>query len=1530
MHPRTGQPCSPEPQGLYDGRHEHDACGVAFVADLSGTPAHGVVVQALTALRNLDHRGASGAEPDSGDGAGILLQVPDAFLRAVCDFELPPAGAYAVGTGFLPHEAEEAAKARAGIERIAAEEGLRVLGWRDVPTDPTSLGRTAATCMPSFAQVLVAASGPRLRGVALDRRAFCLRKRVEHELDVYFPSLSCRTLGYKGMLTPEQLDVFYPELRDERLASALAVVHSRFSTNTFPSWPLAHPYRLIAHNGEINTVKGNRNWMRAREALLDSELFAAPSGAASSAGDDDGPGGLQRLFPICDPTGSDSASFDEVLELLHLGGRSLPHAVLMMIPEAWENHVEMDDARRAFYEFHSTVMEPWDGPACVVFTDGHQVGAVLDRNGLRPGRYWVTGDGLVVLASEVGVLELDPATVVRKGRLQPGRMFLADLDEHRIVEDYEIKSRLAAEHPYGEWLHAGLLSLDRLPDREHVVHTHASVTRRQQVFGYTDEELRVLITPMARTGAEPIGSMGTDTPVAVLSERPRLLFDYFSQLFAQVTNPPLDAIREELVTSLAGSIGPEGNLLAPGPASCRQVVLPFPVIDNDELGKLIHINRDGDLPGFGAHVVSGLYPVDGAGAGLGRRLDEICAEVSEAIARGAHVLVLSDRHATPELAPIPSLLLTAAVHHHLVREKTRTKVGLVVEAGDVREVHHVALLIGYGAAAVNPYLAMESAEDLARAGVFLTGVEPGDAVRNLVKALGKGVLKVMSKMGVSTVASYTGAQIFEALGLSEELVDRYFTGTSSKLGGIGLDVVAGEVARRHARAYPTDGVPQSHRRLAVGGEYQWRRDGEEHLFDPETVFRLQHATRTGQYEVFKSYTGRVDEQSRRLMTLRGMFGFRAGAREPVPLDEVEPVESIVRRFSTGAMSYGSISQEAHETLAIAMNRLGAKSNTGEGGEDPDRLRDPERRSAIKQVASGRFGVTSDYLTHATDLQIKMAQGAKPGEGGQLPGPKVYPWIATTRFSTPGVGLISPPPHHDIYSIEDLKQLIHDLKNANPAARVHVKLVAEVGVGTVAAGVAKAHADVVLISGHDGGTGAAPLTSLKHAGGPWELGLAETQQTLLLNGLRDRIVVQTDGQLKTGRDVVVAALLGAEEYGFATAPLVVSGCVMMRVCHLDTCPVGVATQNPELRRRFDGRPEFVVRFFEYVAEEVREHLAVLGFRSLDEAIGRADALDVRPAVEHWKAQGLDLTPVLHVPDLPEGAPRRCTTLQDHGLDRALDNDLIRLCEDALVRAEPVRAQVTIRNVNRTVGTMLGNEITRRYGPDGLPDGTIDLTLTGSAGQSFGAFVPRGVTLRLEGDANDYLAKGLSGGRVVLRPPRTAPFAAEEQIVAGNVIAYGATAGEVFVRGQVGERFCVRNSGATAVVEGTGDHGCEYMTGGTVVVLGPTGRNFAAGMSGGVAYLLDVDARRVNTEMVRVGPVPDEAVDGLRGLVARHAEETGSPVAEALLAGWDAAVARFTQVLPKDFERVLAARTRAEEAGLDEHETAAAMMEAAANG
>ncbi|MEU0716145.1 glutamate synthase large subunit [Streptomyces lavendulocolor] len=1508
----------PAPQGMYDPRNEHDACGVGFVATLTGVASHALVEQALTVLRNLEHRGATGSEPDSGDGAGILFQVPDAFLREVTDFELPAAGEYAVGIAFLP--ADGSAQAVSRIETIAAEESLTVLGWRDVPVAPELLGATARSTMPAFRQLFVSDGGTST-GIDLDRKAFVLRKRAEREAGVYFPSLSARTIVYKGMLTTGQLEPFFPDLSDRRCATAVALVHSRFSTNTFPSWPLAHPYRFVAHNGEINTVKGNRNWMRARESQLVSDLFGAEK--------------LDRIFPVCTPDASDSASFDEVLELLHLGGRSLPHSVLMMVPEAWENHDSMDPARRAFYQYHSTMMEPWDGPACVTFTDGVQVGAVLDRNGLRPGRYWVTDEGLVVLSSEVGVLDIDPAKVVRKGRLQPGKMFLVDTAEHRIIEDDEIKAALAAEHPYQEWLESGIIELEDLPEREHIVHTHASVTRRQQTFGYTEEELRVILAPMARTGGEPLGSMGTDSPIAALSERPRLLFDYFTQLFAQVTNPPLDAIREELVTSLHSSLGPQGNLLEPTAASCRSVTLPFPVIDNDELAKLIHINADGDMPGMTAATLSGLYRVSGGGDALAARIEEICAEADAAIEGGARLIVLSDRHSDAEHAPIPSLLLTSAVHHHLIRTKQRTQVGLLVEAGDVREVHHVALLIGYGAAAVNPYLAMESVEDLVRAGTFVEGLEPEQAIRNLIYALGKGVLKVMSKMGISTVASYRGAQVFEAVGLDEAFVEKYFNGTATKIGGAGLDVVAKEVAARHAKAYPASGVPSAHRALEIGGEYQWRREGEPHLFDPETVFRLQHATRSGRYDIFKKYTDRVNEQSERLMTLRGLFGFKSD-RPSIPVDEVEPASEIVKRFSTGAMSYGSISQEAHETLAIAMNQLGGKSNTGEGGEDPERLYDPARRSSIKQVASGRFGVTSEYLVNADDIQIKMAQGAKPGEGGQLPGHKVYPWVARTRHSTPGVGLISPPPHHDIYSIEDLAQLIHDLKNANPAARIHVKLVSEVGVGTVAAGVSKAHADVVLISGHDGGTGASPLTSLKHAGGPWELGLAETQQTLLLNGLRDRIVVQTDGQLKTGRDVVIAALLGAEEFGFATAPLVVSGCVMMRVCHLDTCPVGIATQNPVLRDRFSGKAEYIVNFFRFIAEEVRELLAELGFRTLEEAVGHAELLDTERAVTHWKAQGLDLEPLFYVPELPEGAVRHALVEQDHGLEKALDNQLIQLAAEALgassaEEARPVRAQVAIRNINRTVGTMLGHEVTKKFGGAGLPDDTIDITFTGSAGQSFGAFVPRGITLRLEGDANDYVGKGLSGGRVIVRPDRGADHLAEYSTIAGNTIAYGATGGEIFLRGRTGERFCVRNSGALVVSEGVGDHGCEYMTGGHAVVLGETGRNFAAGMSGGVAYVVDLDPDNVNSGNLGAVEALDETDKvWLHDVVRRHHEETGSTVAEKLLADWDTAVARFSKIIPTTYKAVLAAKDAAELAGLSEQETTEKMMEAATNG
>jgi glutamate synthase (NADPH/NADH) large chain len=1499
------------------------------VAELRRGPSHAVVDLGLTALENLAHRGAFGSDAETGDGAGILVQMPDGLFRAVAaelGIDLPALGRYGSGLAFCPRDPGEASTARAVFESLAAEEGLCVLGWRDLPVRLEVAGSGARQVAPSFAQVFVGwsdgsavpdeAAIPDEAGsavLALERRLFVLRKRAEHAGDgLYFPSLSARTFVYKGMLATDQLRGFFADLGDERLESAIALVHSRFSTNTFPAWPLAHPYRLVAHNGEINTLKGNRNWMRTRESLLSTDLIE---------------GDLGRIFPIITPGASDSASLDEVLELLHLGGRSLPHAVLMMIPEAWENHQELDEARRAFYEYHSCLMEPWDGPAAVAFSDGSVVGAVLDRNGLRPARYWVTDEGLVVLASEVGVLDLDPAHVIERGRLKPGRMFLVDTVAGRIVDDNEVKSSLAAELPYREWLDEGLVQIHDLPPRRMLTPQHASIVRHQRLFGVTAEDLRTLLAPMATAGAEPIGSMGTDTPIAVLSERPRLLYDYFSQLFAQVTNPPLDAIREELVTSLQSTFGPEANLLEPGAANCRQIVLHHPVLDNDELAKLLYVGEDGGVEGFSAFAVDGLWAVADGGAGLEAAITRVCAQVSEAIALGVNIVVLSDRHASAELAPIPSLLLTAAVHNHLVREKERTRVGLVVESGEAREVHHLALLIGYGAAAVNPYLAFDSIAEMVREGA-ITGVTERQALHNYVKAGSKGVLKVMSKMGISTIASYTGAQVFEAVGLSEAFVARHFTGTSSRLGGIDADEIAAEVAERHAAAFGERASVPGNLEIEVGGEYQWRRDGEYHLFNPRTVHKLQHSTRARRYDVFKEYTALVDSQSERLATLRGLLSFREEGREPVPIEEVEPVSEIVRRFATGAMSYGSISAEAHETLAVAMNRIGARSNTGEGGEDPERyVPDPNgdsRRSAVKQVASGRFGVTSEYLVNADDLQIKIAQGAKPGEGGQLPGHKVYPWIARTRFSTPGVGLISPPPHHDIYSIEDIAQLIYDLKNANPQARVHVKLVAEVGVGTVAAGVAKAHADVVLISGHDGGTGAAPLTSLKHAGVPWELGLADTQQTLVRNGLRDRIVVQVDGQIKTGRDVVMAALLGAEEFGFATAPLVVSGCVMMRVCHLDTCPVGIATQNPELRKRFTGRPEFVETFFEYIATEVREILASLGFRSLAEAVGHVEYLDTTKAVDHyWKAHRLDLGSILYAPAAPAGeaadgtpAALRCTRAQDHGLAQALDHQLIAASMGAIETGEPVRSSFRVRNVHRSVGTMLGYEVTRRHGGAGLPDGTIDIALTGSAGQSFGAFVPRGITLRLVGDANDYFGKGLSGGHLVLRPHATSPSPAEHQVIAGNVVLYGATAGEAFIRGQVGERFCVRNSGATAVVEGVGDHACEYMTGGTVLVLGATGRNFAAGMSGGIAYVYDPERlldRRCNPDMVSLDELDAEDLRLVSDLLGRHVLLTGSALAERLLADGPAALALVRKVMPLDYRRVLEATRLAIETG-----------------
>jgi len=1497
-----------------------------MVVDMHGRRSRDIVDKAITALLNLEHRGAAGAEPNSGDGAGIMIGVPDGFLRAVVDFELPAEGSYATGIAFLPQSSRDAAAACQAFEAIVAAEGLTLLGWRDVPTDDSSLGALARDAMPTFRQPFIGGA----TGMELERRAYVVRKRAEHELGtkgpgqdgpgretVYFPSLSGRTFIYKGMLTTPQLKAFYLDLQDERVISALGIVHSRFSTNTFPSWPLAHPFRRIAHNGEINTVTGNENWMRAREALIDTDVFGAD---------------VEKIFPVCTPGASDSARFDEVLELLHLGGRSLPHAVLMMIPEAWERNESLAPDRRAFYAYHSALMEPWDGPASVCFSDGTVVGAVLDRNGLRPSRIWVTQDGLVVMASESGILDLDPATVIQRLRLQPGRMFLVDTAQGRIIADEEIKAELAAEHPYRQWLATEQFHLDDLPQGPYIRMPHHRVVLRQQAFGYTYEELSMLVAPMARAGLEALGSMGTDTPIAVLSARPRMLFDYFQQLFAQVTNPPLDAIREEVVTSLQATVGPESDLLNPTPQSCHQILLPHPILRNHELAKLVNLDPDdevnGHRHGMRSAVIRCLYPVAEDGDGLHRALDGIRAAASAAIADGARILILSDRESNEVSAPIPTLLAVAAVHHHLVRERTRTQVGLVVEAGDAREVHHMAMLIAFGAAAINPYMAFESISDMIDRGV-IQDMDREKAVSNYIKAAGKGVLKVMSKMGISTVASYTGAQLFQAIGISQTVLDEYFTGLRCPLGGIGLDDIAADVATRHRLAYLDRPDERAHRELEVGGEYQWRREGEFHLFNPETVFKLQHSTRTGQYSIFKEYTALIDDQSQKMSSLRGLLKFKAGVRPPVPIEDVESAAEIVKRFSTGAMSYGSISPEAHETLAIAMNRLGARSNSGEGGEAVSRFTHDAngdwRRSAIKQVASGRFGVTSHYLTNCTDIQIKMAQGAKPGEGGQLPAHKVYPSVAEVRHSTPGVGLISPPPHHDIYSIEDLAQLIHDLKNANPAARIHVKLVSENGVGTIAAGVSKAHADVVLISGHDGGTGATPLTSMKHAGAPWELGLAETQQTLLLNGLRDRIVVQVDGQLKTGRDVVIAALLGAEEFGFATAPLVVSGCIMMRVCHLDTCPVGVATQNPVLREKFAGKPEFVENFFMFIAEEVRELMAELGFRTVNEMVGQVNALDATKAASHWKAHNLNLSPVLHEADSAfMNQDLYCSSRQDHGLGKALDQQLIARCREALDSETPVRFGMKITNTNRTVGTMLGHEVTKAHGAQGLPDGTIDITFDGSAGNSFGAFVPRGITLRVHGDANDYVGKGLSGGRIVLRPADNAPtgYIAEDNIIGGNVILFGATSGQAFLRGTVGERFAVRNSGAHAVVEGVGDHGCEYMTGGKVVILGPTGRNFAAGMSGGVAFVYDPDGllpHNLNPEMVDLDEFGDGDIEWLYDILMVHRDLTDSAVAQRILADWPRQAGDFVKVMPRDYKRVLAAIAEAERTGADVDET-----------
>ena len=1464
---------------LYDPSFEHDACGVGMVADLSASPSHQTINDALTILENLEHRGATGADVDSGDGAGVLMQMPDAFIRSIFH-DVPEAGRYGVAHWMVPSAADDD-EVRRTIDAGLARVGLRSAGWRPVPVDSSLLGPTSASSEPRFAMELIVADD----GVDLEPALFCARKVIEHSSDLYAASCSAHVLIYKGMLSAPQLRNYFTDLRDERLASAIAVVHSRFSTNTLPRWELAQPFRYIAHNGEINTVRGNRNWITARESTLRSDAL---------------PLEVAELAPIVTEHMSDSASFDEVVELLVQSGRSLPHAILMMIPEAWERSTAMDAGRRDFYRYHAALMEPWDGPASVTFCDGRIVGAVLDRNGLRPARYWVTKDRRVIFASEVGVLPIDPANIERKGRLQPGRIFLVDVAAGRIVDDDELKGNLARRAPYGDWLSAQQVSLDQIEDQAMLTPSHATILRQQKSFGYSEEDLRLIVRHMARVGEEPIGSMGTDTALPALSSQPHSLFDFFSQLFAQVTNPPLDAIREELVTSTRVGLGGEENLLDESPEHCHQIVLASPVLSVEDLAKLRYIDESTRVRGFHTAAVDGLFAASGEtspGERLAAALREICDDVVNSVRTGVNIVILSDRNASEELAAIPSLLLTSAVHHRLVDEHLRTNAALVLEAGDVREVHHVALLLGFGASAVCPYLAYETIDSLVAEGE-LNETSARAARYQYAKALTKGIVKTMSKMGVSTVASYVGSQLFETVGISQSLLDAYFPGMRSRLGGVNLEHVAGTVLTWHADAFASTAPVHLRNR----GEYQWRREGELHLFNPRTVQKLQHATREGRYDIFKEYTSLVDNQAGGEVTLRGLLRLKKSAT-PIPLDEVESAASIIKRFSTGAMSYGSISAEAHETLAVAMNRLGGKSNTGEGGEDEERFdtSDPlnNRRSAIKQVASGRFGVTSRYLVNADDIQIKMAQGAKPGEGGQLPGSKVYPWIAATRHSTPGVGLISPPPHHDIYSIEDLAQLIYDLKNANDQARIHVKLVSEQGVGTIAAGVAKAHADVILISGHDGGTGAAPLTSLKHAGTPWEIGLAETHQTLAANGLRNRVVVQVDGQLKTGRDVVIAALLGAEEFGFATAPLVVSGCVMMRVCHLDTCPVGIATQNPVLRERFTGKPEFVENFFEFIADEVREYLSMMGARTLDEVIGDTSRLEVEATGQ--MNSDLDLRPLLAAvaPD-----QRRQSAKQAHGLDAALDWTFLDEAVSAARQRRRLRIARDIENVHRAVGTLTGSAITRALGAETLEDDTIEIDLTGSAGQSLGAFIPKGVTLRLRGDANDYLGKGLSGGRIVVASPRASTFVAAENVIAGNVVGYGATSGEIFIAGVVGERCAVRNSGATVVVEGTGDHACEYMTGGVVAILGGVGRNLAAGMSGGTLFLYDPHGEVYNHlsgGVYEVDPLEADDDAHLVALLTRYRGETESVAATRILKDWRRSRMDFVRVETSEYQK-----------------------------
>ena len=1519
------QAVAPPKQGLYDPRFEHDACGVGFVVNIKGKKSHTIVQQALQVLRNLQLRGAWGSEAHTGDGAGVLMQVPHAFLEEACrevKIALPGPGEYGVGMVFLPSHPAERYKCEVLFEEIVVTEGLRLLGWRTVPTEHSSLGQTAIASEPIVRQVFIARPDGLADDLAFERKLYVIRKLARRGIRAsgirggdkfYVCSLSAKTMIYKGMLMPEQVARYYPDLTDSSLASALCLVHSRFSTNTFPTWERAHPYRYVAHNGEINTLRGNISWMHARQSLFASDLF----------GDD-----LKKLLPVINEDGSDSAMFDNALEFLALSGRPLPHAIMMMIPEPWERHESMDAEKRAFYEYHSCLQEPWDGPASIAFTDGVRIGATLDRNGLRPSRYYVTKDDRVIMASEVGVLDLPPEMIVQKGRLQPGRMFLIDTELGRIVADEELKAKVAREHPYQIWLDKNHVLLEDLPEPPHVHEPdHKTVFQRQQAFGYTFEDLRFILGPMASDGVQPLGSMGTDTPLAVLSNKPQLLYNYFKQLFAQVTNPPIDPIREEIITSTETMVGAEGNLLKPTPESCRMIKLEHPLLTNEDLEKLRHVDRTG----FKAVTLPILFKAAEGVKGLEGALDQLFAATDKAIAGGSNIIILSDRGLSAENAPIPALLALSGLHHHLIRQGTRTRVGLVLESGEPREVHHFALLIGYGCSAINPYLAYDSLDDLIHEGL-LPGLDHKTAVKKYIKGVVKGVVKTMAKMGISTIQSYRGAQIFEAIGLNHNVIDHYFTWTVSRVEGVGMDVLTEEALARHRQAFSDR--PVNNVALDTGGQYQWRDDGEFHLFNPQSIHKLQLACRLGSYERFKEYSALINNQAQNLCTLRGLLEFN-WAEKSVPIEEVEPVEEIVKRFKTGAMSYGSISQETHETLAIAMNRIGGKSNTGEGGEDPERYtwtneRGDSKNSAIKQVASGRFGVTSNYLINAKELQIKMAQGAKPGEGGELPGRKVYPWIAKTRLTTPGVGLISPPPHHDIYSIDDLAQLIHDLKNANRNARVSVKLVAEVGVGTVAAGVAKAHADVVLISGHDGGTGASPLSSIKHSGIPWELGLAETHQTLVLNNLRSRIYVEADGQLKTGRDVAIAALLGAEEFGFATAPLVTLGCLMMRVCHLNTCPVGVATQDPQLRKFFTGSPDHVVNFMRFIAGELREIMAKLGFRTINEMIGRTDKLAPRKAIEHWKAKGLDFTSILQRPDVWPEVIRYRQIDQDHGINKSLDvTRLLDICEPAIERGERVHADLPIRNVNRVVGTITGSEVTKKWGPNGLPEDTINLKFTGSAGQSFGAFIPKGMTLELEGDANDYLGKGLSGGKIIVYPSKGATFVAGENIIIGNVAFYGATRGEAFVCGMAGERFGVRNSGVNAVVEAIGDHGCEYMTGGRVIVLGRTGRNFAAGMSGGIAYVLDEAGdfpAHCNQEMVSLEKLKDaDEIGMIWKLIQRHQAYTKSERATKVLADWRQLVPKFVKVMPKDYQRVLESMKKVQEQGLTGDEAVMAAFE-----